>query len=178
LATLGSETSALPGLNKDASNNPYVKWCLSSAWNTAWLYSYYNCLSELSRDLFDAKPNQYRTNREIHNAIKYLPQNEFSPPPFEIEGMICRFDKFDKGFHNCSYDEFVRRLYLSSVKSTSYRKMTRPWWMPQIGGSGHAIWRKQAVEKPAKRKEAPEDEIPSGPGINPADPYGIMGEIS
>lgn len=182
MATLGEATETLPGPNRDAANNPYVKWALHSAWNACWLYAYYDRLSEISRDVFNINPNQYRTNREIHDALKYLPRNEFIPPPFEAEGMICRFDNFDKAFANCSYDELVRRNYLSSVKSTSYRRMARPWWMPVLGGSGNGLWRKQATAKPVKSKAKHGDDddapVPSGPGIDPADPFGIMTEMS
>lgn len=181
MATLGDVTDTLPGPSRDTHSNPYARWCLQSAWNTTWLYSYYDRLSEISRDIFGINPNQYKTNREIHDSIKYIPQNEFTPPPFEAEGLICRFTDFDKVVDNCSYDEFVRRNYLSTVKSTSYRRIARPWWMPSSGVSGNALWRKAATAKPvkAKAKRGDEDDnIPSGPGIDPADPFGIMGEMS
>jgi hypothetical protein len=181
MATLGGATNSLPGPNKDTHNNPYVKWCLQSCWNAAWMYSYYDRLSELNKEVFSVQPNQYRTNREIYDNIKYMPKNEFTPPPFEAEGMLYKFESYDKAFSNCSYDEFVRRVYLATVKATSYRRIPRPWWLPSVGSSGNSLWRKQATAKPVKPKARNDDEgdpVPSGPGIDPADPFGIMKESS
>jgi hypothetical protein len=179
MATLGEATNVLPGPSKDAHSNPYVKWCLQSCWNAAWMYSYYDRLSEINRDVFSVQPNQYRTNREIYETLKYIPQNIFTPPPLEAEGMICRFEHHNDLYANCSYDEFVRRFYLSSVKATSYRRIPRPWWAPSVGTSGNRLWKNKATQKPVKAKTRNDDEAdptPSGPGIDPADPYGIMKE--
>ncbi len=176
MATLGDAGTILPGPH-EIHKNPYVRWCLDSVWNYEWLYQYYLTLSDMNRDIFDVKPNHYRTNKELYDAKYLIPHNKFTPPGAETNqdgvSIFISYDNFNKLFSSYSYEDWMRKDYLEYVKASSYIKNPRPFWMPQVGRTGWA-WRKSAVQKVSKQKSA--DEIPSGPGVDPRDPYGIMAD--